>query len=940
MGTRWTIFSILLIALIAALGCSGNSSPVLPGNDFNPGLNLTGASALNPDTQASKAIWGYYEIQINTETWEAEVIPVRGVEYTVDVVQFLQKPVGDPSNLQISVNDVVDWFSEGKIGVEVGLDHPFPGFDQYTGWDVMGVFITPGSLLGNYDPDLQFTAGGDQPILLNPDGYTRWMNPVEFPENGTILNFTTGKLGTPDIGLFNSTINAYKYFADKLDAIQDVGEFFASDPSNVTDRGAFRAGSLNHRQYDLQFPIVSEKPTLIFQYAVVASWVEPDSTLSGNPDILEVPGDFPYSANADEPIYMKINDESSLYYNGSEGGGNIKLDIEFFDWTFGITSGTITDVLNRIVIDSPTGLIPGNFVQFDSAYIEANAQPGTTSISSIVEFEIEGVTPLSNNDLPILFIAEPTSPTTFDVGTGIPSNDDNLAAYFRYDVPVGGENPTPLIVTNPNGGEIAYMTLDYDIEWTTLDPSITDVSIEWSSDDFNTDINVITASTPNTGMYTWSPVQKVRSDTAKIRVKNAAGSENDVSDEYFLIRPPVELDFQDVVSVDNSTVTFSYVTYLQFLDEFSPAISQDPDGMVHIVWHGMVTGQAREVSIRTLSGSAWTGEGGCFFTSGGSQPDIRKDCLKLTGASNNTSYALAQHWTIYFSVDVDHYPNGHSQYNYNYLQPRVYQNGEIIGDDAFLYLVGDGWAPGGDLPGIYSLRLPTPNYTWVGPVIQNTLTNSGEVSHSRSWAFQDDLLVMAYFTNSNQIKLLRQTDQGTDTWDDTEVIFDGTGYTQSSHPALSADSNGRLFCVWRGIENGSGDDHLLVSMLTDSSSSWTSPMVIATSNSDTFDDQHISAYNTTFELPDGSMQDLILIGYEVDDVVQYQIVMVDAWDWLPAIDVSDSSVVCRDPDTMAPQDNYGYDALFTWAYEVTPGPLGVGNYDIQLVNGNFVIPTS
>ncbi len=946
---RTYLLPVLLIAAAIAVGCSGSSgSPILPGG-VSP--DLTGSSPPIVREPSSKAVWGVWEITIDSATWEASIVPIRGAEYTVDVVTFLQKPAGDPANLGLKVTEVDEWLTQGLITCEVSLRHPFPGLDLYTGFDVLGVFMAPGSLTGNYDSDVAYTNGADEGVLLNADGYTRWMNPAEFPDAGTILDFTPGNLGTPDIGLFTSTINAYKYFADGLEKDQAVHDFF-TDENNARNRGMFRPGSVNWRTYDLKFPMVAGSPYLVFQYAVVASWVEPDTTLSGDPEVLDIPSDFPVNANAAEAVNLAITDESTVYNTGSWSGGSIILDLEVYDWGALQSSMQVLDEIHQIVVESSSGVIPGAYVAFDKTALGATAAPGSSIVSSVFEIEIADLHPESNADIPLLITIESEAPDTFDPGTGTPNNDDRLASYFTINVPVSETPAEYFKVTSPNGGEIAYIFMSYEITWESYDPTITEVAVEYSTDDFVSDINTIVGSTENDGSFVWDPIPKVLSYTAKVRVKSVDGSKYDDSDDYFFILPPVWLDFQDPVSVNASTVSFNYVAYLNW-DELSPAISQDRDGPVHICWHDEIAHaaqnyrEARDVVIRSSDGDSWTGEGGFLFTGGGSAAEIhelRRDYMKLAPAANNTTFAAVWHWSIYFSLDVDHWINGHSYYNAYTLFNRIYKAEEIMADDDYLYLVSDGDQSMGDGPGIYSYRFNTPNYMWAGwpgspdPIpTMNTLTPSGEISHSRSWAFQDDLLVMAYYTNTGQIKLLRQVDYAGDVWDDSEVIFDGSGYSGCKNPALCFDANNRLFAVWTGKENSSGDYQLLVSRLDSPTDPWSAPMVIA-SAAGQFDDQHITAHDEKFELPDGTMEDLLLVGYDLGKQVHYQIILLDMWDWLPAMDVSDSDDIIRDPDTMCLGYSYNYDALMTWSYEILPGSIGYGDYDIMFINGDFVIP--
>lgn len=955
--TRFPILSSALILCLILVSCSGSSSPVTPPGSFDK-TGLTPGNHAASHGQTSKTLWGMWDVTIDTKTGDVQLAPLRGAQFTVNVVKFMQPPLGSSTNMHLTVTNLTEWLSEGKIGLDVAFTNPFPGFDQFSGFDVFGVLVTAGNTSGLYDTDASWSDGDDAAVLLNKDGFTRWMNPVEFLNDQTIFSFYPGAAGTADIGMFTATLNPYKYFADGLDADEDVGDFYASSALNVQNRGIFRAGSTNHREYHIQFPMPAGSPVVRFQYAIVASWLNPDKTLSGNPDVLEIPGDFPLSANADEPINVEVTDNSTVYYSGGIGGGDIILDLEIFDWAALDDALTVPDEIHRIVVEGDPSVIPGGYAVFDNAELSASASPGTTAISSVFQVEITGVTPQSQDNIPLFLTIESENPGSFDAGNGYVANSDRLAAYFTTEVAVTEILDESITVTSPNGGETLYMTLDHEITWSSVSITISSVMIEWSVDDFASDINLLAGSTENDGSYTWDYIPKVDTDTAKIRISNLSESVSDMSDDYFSIKPPVILELTESVTPSPATVDFSGTEYIQPWDEMSPALSQDNDGLVHLCWHSEkafiddpdnLHREAREVGIRSVDGDSWNGEGGFFFTWGGSPTGtpLRGDYLKLAPAANNTTYIAVWHWKIYFSVDVDHFPNSHNYYNAYTLFNRIYINAEIMADADYLYTVSDGAIDiaGQDGPGIYSYRQLTPNYSWPGwpdstdPLpVMNTLTDYGEVSHSRSWAFQDGLLVMAYYTLDGQVKLLRQTDQVNDIWDNTEIIYDGIGYLDSAHPALCFDDENRLFAVWNGQEINSGENYLLASKLEASGDTWSEPMVIATSATDVFEDQHISMRTMEYEFPNGDMVDLLLVAYEIDNMVTYQILMADAWDWLPPMQVSEAGEITRDPDAMCMNNDYIYDALIAWSYEIIPGDVGYGDYDIKFVNADFVTP--
>jgi len=100
-----------------------------------------------------------------------------------------------------------------------------------------------------------------------------------------------------------------------------------------------------------------------------------------------------------------------------------------------------------------------------------------------------------------------------------------------------------LTLTDPDGGESWIAGSSHDITWTS-DDSPGNVKLEYSTDNFDTDINTIVASTADDGTYEWT-VPSDRSSTVRVRVSFVDHSTfNDVSDADFTIEVP-ELTLTD-----------------------------------------------------------------------------------------------------------------------------------------------------------------------------------------------------------------------------------------------------------------------------------------------------------------------------------------------------------------------------------------------------------
>ena len=301
------IFLAFSILFLATIGCSSSTQEPIAPRIGNP------EAASLPATQ----LWGLYNISLDPATGDACVRPLRSAELEINVLKFLEEP-GTGVFLKVSGLKL----TPPKAECNVGIRHPFAGLTLYTGFSVRGVILTDGSWSGFANPDIVIS-GPDELRLENADGYTRWMNPVEFPYDGTILNYWPGKLGDPDGGSYKSTVNPYKLFADGLSNNPDNMELDESRKS------WFSAGALNWRKYQMDF---GSQEFFVFQYAAVASWQMPSHIPPMGPD------DFPVGTVAKEPWRVEaVELTNDLYYDQSLGeqGGGLALQVLVRDFEFG-----------------------------------------------------------------------------------------------------------------------------------------------------------------------------------------------------------------------------------------------------------------------------------------------------------------------------------------------------------------------------------------------------------------------------------------------------------------------------------------------------------------------------------------------------------------------------------------------------------------------------
>jgi len=462
---NYKVVSIILwsLLLILTVGCSGGSA-------ITPDVSGDGSITAEMSRDISHHVWSVWEIRIDAVSETAEIVPLRGPSFTANVNSLLESK---PGNLLIEDMDVTQYMSSGRLDCTITLKHPFPGLDMYHGFDVWGVFLNDGT--DNFHYEGLTYAGGDDPHtgwLLNPDGYTRWYNYAEFSNSPIpILGYTPGKLGNLEEP--SAKVCPYKVFADGLDDEEDYYSWLTT-PGNMDDRGVFRAGSVNSRRYEIQFPFVGGIPSATFQYAVVATWEPGDPELTGLPNVYDIE-DFPTSANCEEPFFVKVDSSASTLYNDGAGssGGTFIADIEIFDWQGGYGGNGILNEINIIQIEGD--FIEGGYEEITKTQLEPTAVPGTEN-SSVFQVEIVACDPpeCGTYDAWILIEADGLNGSTYEQGFGISVPDTSRTPFMSFTVEVSCE-PAYMAVfvddSNTTGVEDGTMAHPYNTIQEGIDAS-------------------------------------------------------------------------------------------------------------------------------------------------------------------------------------------------------------------------------------------------------------------------------------------------------------------------------------------------------------------------------------------------------------------------------------------------------------------------------------
>ncbi len=466
---RWAVLlAVILLTAAVAFGCSsGGGNPTAP----SAGPDLTGS--VSHVGQAQTHLWGYYDVYIDIESQTVEAVMNRMCMFTANVVTFVNNPV---TNLSFKIYGTPVTADYVDVDIDVTIKHPFPGMNQYDGYDVRGVFMGTGAAALKYDSKLKHAEYGANQTLYDyndkvtlaytdpygdslvgmPDGYTRWFNAKEFIFPG-IMGYTQGKLATPNYqAMLTATLNPYKYFADGLGADEDLWTWLNANPAF---NGVFTAGTSNTRNYYLRFPTAGG---VKYGYAIVASWKG------------EAPENHP--ANASEAAAISAYVTPDVYYvSGTEKGGDLILDVNVWGWDYQPSVIKIESTVLSAVHEfdaaemTPTG--------GDANYSTYHAEIPADAVSGTDGNEFWVVAEYGDFDYTCEFTPAGGAP------------DATLAAFFRYDLFVSNTpyNLPPVcdlqVVTTMPAEGWSPVAVEFDATGSS-DPNGDPITFEW---DFNDD---------------------------------------------------------------------------------------------------------------------------------------------------------------------------------------------------------------------------------------------------------------------------------------------------------------------------------------------------------------------------------------------------------------------------------------------------------------------
>jgi len=508
-----SIMNLVLVFLcgLFVLGCSngaGNpvTAPETPGDSVEQPPALTSQSELSMN-EPETFLWGYYDLYFDIDDMKVEAVANRSGMFTANVTMFLNM---NPARLGFKFNDITAGVGYVDVDVDISITHPL-GLAKFNGYDVRGVFIGNGSGVMEYNGDLIHPVAGIEQVLSNADGYTRWFNPPEFQVSG-LFGYTPGAYAAKGY-TGTATLNPYKYFAEGLTATDDLWTYLNSGDPEV---GYFLCATTNVRNYLLRFPI--PLPGIKYGYAVIANWG------GGAPEY--------HPSHATEAVGVDVVDSSTVYYvDEADKGGNLILDITVFDWDSELSAGVMEDYVVNIESTVLTAVHECNTAEMTPT------DSGATWNTYHMVIPADNVTGLDGNEMWVIVecaSADYTNP--FAIPNS--ADADALAACFRFPLTVATEPPPWIEVTIPNGGEIFVPGTSEEITWTSEDVTGT-VEVEYSKDNFVSDLHTIAAGEDNDGSYTWDPIPLDPSGAVRVRISSTdAPTVFDTSDADFEIAQP------------------------------------------------------------------------------------------------------------------------------------------------------------------------------------------------------------------------------------------------------------------------------------------------------------------------------------------------------------------------------------------------------------------
>ena len=570
-STKIIAFIIFMIAILAAfsVGCSGNGNPASPAIQGDVSQDLTGQPDRNfQSTGSNSTLLGFWEVSIDPDTLDVDIVPLRGALFTANITRILQPPATPVNYFTVYLNLGFCNIPGGYLDLDITVQHPLSSLAVFRAFDMRGIIMGDGEVPFSFD-DTVFRGGPDDFQVLNADGYARWWNPTEFTTYDVLFGYTKGNLA-PSGYHASATINPYKYFADGLEEKTPLSEL------DLTNRGTFstQQGYLK-RNYQMQFPVLpGGGPVYKFNYAVDTNWAAPDPMY----DPIYPVEAFPPEANLQEAWWTTADSSESTawFVNEDANGGLVHLNVEVYDWQGAWQENGVADEVSKIWLDSPVFDGPVDMVPISTV------NPGGQA-SSVWSADIQNLNLTGSGEFELWIAVEASHPENY--APQVPGNpnqwdwpDAPLRAYFKDSIMISGEFPTgPPQVDSvfPDEGIISTVIPDLQIAGANFQDG---AEVEFTSD-LGDSLTLSGVMWENSGLITCDLITDGPLGFYDVLVRNPDTQEGTLNDGFEVILADLPEIFEVLPSqgIISTIVPDLAILGANFQDGLTVAFTTDPD---------------------------------------------------------------------------------------------------------------------------------------------------------------------------------------------------------------------------------------------------------------------------------------------------------------------------------------------------------------------------
>jgi len=325
-----THVGMTILLLVALTACA--SPPTAPSTGDTSTGNSTPIFSQSME-ESGRHLLGMWELVFDFENLTAEAIPQRFSSGHFNVRKFMEE---GPCYQCLTLYNFTPQPDE-SFTIDVHFQHPFPGLDNFSGFDVRGTAIFNGSYVFPSSGLVMSDHTMGDMELLNADGFTSVFNPINFPEGSGpgLLTYSKGEIATPLVN--PATLNGYKnYYTEPI-------------------RRLFTAGESVMQNYHIAKPTATK---IRVGYVVDASWAVPDVKPVEDPL-----NDFPIEANCTEAYEVSVNIGMGMM----PGCGFAPYTVDVWDWQGHITVDKLTieapDLISGI-LENTSPVDMGDYTRF------------------------------------------------------------------------------------------------------------------------------------------------------------------------------------------------------------------------------------------------------------------------------------------------------------------------------------------------------------------------------------------------------------------------------------------------------------------------------------------------------------------------------------------------------------------------------------------------